>query len=60
VAGKGSAIEGLTQQLGEKIGLVRETITVALASLKAKKLIGVDRRKTILFDKQALERLSRS
>lgn len=61
LAGDGSTIEGLTQrQLGERIGLVRETVLMAMASLKAKKLIGVSRRKTLLFDKKALEELSRS
>ena len=36
------------------------TALMAMASLKAKKLIGVNRRKTVLFDKKALEALSRS
>jgi CRP-like cAMP-binding protein len=60
LAGEGTTVEGLTQrQLGERIGLVRETVLMAMASLKAKKLIGVNRRKTVLFDKKALEALSR-
>ena len=61
LAGKGSTIEGLTQrQLGERVGLVRETVVMAMASLKAKKLIGVDRRKMVLFNKKTLEELSRA
>jgi CRP-like cAMP-binding protein len=61
LVGDGSTIEGLTQwQLGEQIGIVRETVLMAMAALKAKKLIGVDRRKVILFDKKALAELSRS
>jgi Crp-like helix-turn-helix domain/FG-GAP repeat len=61
LAGNGSTIEGLTQrQLGERIGLVRETVVMVMASLKAKKLIGIDRRKVVLFDKKALSELSRS
>jgi CRP-like cAMP-binding protein len=61
LAGNGSTVEGMTQrQLGERIGLVRETVVMVVASLKAKKLIGIDRRKMILFDKKALEELSRS
>lgn len=61
LAGKGSTVEGLTQrQLGEKMGLVRETVTVAVAALKVKKLIAIDRRKTTLLDRKGLEVLSRS
>lgn len=59
LAGEGTTVEGLTQrQLGERIGLVRETVLMAMASLKAKKLVGVDRRRTILYNKQALVELS--
>lgn len=59
LAGKGATVEGLTQrQLGEKIGLVRETVTVAVAALKAKKLIAIDRRKTTILDRRALITLS--
>jgi CRP-like cAMP-binding protein len=61
LAGDGTTVEGLTQrELGERLGAVRETIVVAMAALKAKKLIGVERRKTVLFDRKALEQLSRS
>jgi CRP-like cAMP-binding protein len=61
LAGEGMAVEGLTQrQLGERIGLVRETVLMAMTSLKAKKLIAINRRKTVLLDKKALEALSRS
>lgn len=61
LAGDGSFIEGLTQrQLGERLRLVRETIVASVASLKAKKLIGVERRKMVIFDRKALEELSRS
>jgi CRP-like cAMP-binding protein len=61
LAGDEATIEGLTQrQLGEHIGLVRETVVVVMAALKAKKLIGVERRKLTLLDKKRLEELSRS
>ncbi len=61
LAGDEATIEGMTQrQLGEHIGLVRETVVVVMAALKAKKLIGVDRRKLTLLDKKRLEELSRS
>ena len=61
LAGDRTTVEGLTQRdLGERLGVVRETILVAMAALKAKKLIGVERRKYALFDRKALEQLSRS
>jgi len=61
LAGEGSTVEGLTQrQLGERLRLMRETIVASVASLKAKKLIGVERRKMVIFDRKALEELSRS
>jgi CRP-like cAMP-binding protein len=61
LAGDGASVEGLTQrQLGERMALVRETITAAVSSLKARKLIGVDHRRTTIFNRKALEQLSRS
>jgi CRP-like cAMP-binding protein len=61
LADDGATVEGLTQrELGERLGVVRETVLMAMAALKAKKLIGVERRKTTLFDRKALEQLSRA
>lgn len=60
LAGEGSTIEGITQQeMGERIGLARETVSVALAAMKVSKLITIDRKKTTLLDRKALEALSR-
>lgn len=60
IAGEGSIVEGVKQaQLGERIGLVRETVAVVLASMKTDKLITIDRKKTTILNREALERLSR-
>jgi CRP-like cAMP-binding protein len=60
IAGEGSTVEGVKQsQLGERIGLVRETVAVVLGSMKADKLITIDRKKTTILDRKALEKLSR-
>ena len=59
LAGEGSTVEGLSQaQLGMKLALMRETVAVVLSSLKADKVIGTDRRKMTILDREALERLS--
>ncbi len=59
LAGEGSTVEGVKQsQLGERIGLVRETVAVVLGSMKADKLITIDRKKTTILDREALEKLS--
>ena len=60
MAGDGSIIRGITQrQMGERIGVIRETVTVALTEMKANRLIGIGRMKTTILDRQALEKLSR-
>jgi len=59
LAGKGTSIEGLTQrELGQRIGVLRETASVALADMKAGKLIAIKRKETIILDRKALEELS--
>jgi CRP-like cAMP-binding protein len=59
LAGKGTSIEGLTQrEMGEKTGVLRETASVALADMKAKKLIAIKRKEIIILDRKALEELS--
>lgn len=59
LAGKGISVEGLAQrELGEKIGVLRETASVALADMKVKKLIAIKRKETIILDRKALEELS--
>ncbi len=60
LAGEDSTIQGITQrQMGERIGAMRETVTMALAEMKAGKLIAIGRMKTTVLDRQGLEELSR-
>lgn len=60
MAGDDSIIRGITQrQMGERIGVMRETVTVALTEMKAKRLISIGRMKTTLLNRGALEELSR-
>ena len=60
MAGEESTIIGISQrQMGKRIGMMRETVTVALAEMKAKRLISIGRMKTTLLDRGALEELSR-
>jgi CRP-like cAMP-binding protein len=59
LAGEGTIIEGITQrELGEKIGLLRETATVALKEMKAMKLVTIGRMKVNILDRDKLEELS--
>jgi len=59
LAGKGSTIEGLShQELGERLGLYRETVTIILDAMKLDKLITVGRMKITILEKQALKELS--
>jgi CRP-like cAMP-binding protein len=58
-AGEGSTVEGLThQEIGERLGMYRETVTHTLGTMKVDKLIEVDRMKITLLDKRALRELS--
>jgi CRP-like cAMP-binding protein len=58
-SGEGSIIEGLTHDdLGDKIGVYRETVTNALLAMKTKKLIEIGRRRIKILDKKALKELS--
>lgn len=60
LAGEGTEIEELTQrELGEKIGLLRETTTVALTEMKALKLIAIGRKRLTILNRNGLEELSR-
>jgi CRP-like cAMP-binding protein len=59
IAGKGSAVEGYShEQIGERLGLYRETVTVILDGLKFDKLIEVGRKRIRILDKGALRELS--
>jgi CRP-like cAMP-binding protein len=59
LAGEGSTIEGLTHdELGEKIGMYRETVTNVLDAMKLDRLIQVGRRRLTILNKRALQELS--
>ncbi len=59
IAGKGSTVEGYShEQIGERLGLYRETVTVILDGLKFDKLIEVGRKRIRILDKRALRELS--
>lgn len=59
LAGEGSTVEGLTHdELGEKIGMYRETVTNVLDSMKSDRLIDVGRKRLTILDKGALRELS--
>jgi CRP-like cAMP-binding protein len=59
LAGKDTVIEGYSHEdIGEKLGLYRETVTVILDAWKLDKLIDVGRMKITLLEKRALKELS--
>jgi CRP/FNR family transcriptional regulator, cyclic AMP receptor protein len=59
LAGEGSTIEGVThEEIGEKIGLYRETVTIVLDAMKKDRLVAIGRKKIAILDKRALIELS--
>jgi CRP-like cAMP-binding protein len=59
LAAEGSTVEGLSQaELGEMIGLYRETVTTALSVMETDKLIKMGRKKITILDKRGLRDLS--
>lgn len=59
LAGKESVIEGYSHEdLGELLGLYRETVTVILDAWKLDKLIEVNRMRITILEKRALKELS--
>ena len=59
LAGKNSVIEGYSHEdLGEKLGLYRETVTIILDAWKMDKLIEVGRKQITILEKRALKELS--
>ena len=59
LAGEGSTVLGLThEEIGEKIGVYRETVTVMLDGMKSERLIEVGRKRITILDKRALRELS--
>ena len=59
VAGTGTSITGLThREIGERIGIYRETVTDTLSEMKKQGLIRVGHKSISLLDKKALRELS--
>jgi CRP/FNR family transcriptional regulator, cyclic AMP receptor protein len=59
LAGEDTAIIGLShEEIGERIGFYRETITNILNAMKMEKLIEVGRKRVTVLDKRALRELS--
>jgi CRP-like cAMP-binding protein len=59
LAGQASIVEGIShEQLGERLGLYRETVTVILDAMKLDKLIEVGRMRISILDKRAVREMS--
>ncbi len=59
LAGEHSTVIGAThEEIGEKIGVYRETVTNILDAMKMEKLIEVGRKRVTILDKRALRELS--
>jgi CRP/FNR family transcriptional regulator, cyclic AMP receptor protein len=59
LAGENSVILGLThEEIGEKLGVHRETVTNMLDAMKMEKLIKIGRKRVTILDKRALRELS--
>lgn len=60
LAGESSTVGKVKQrQISEMSGLVRETVAQILSSMKSEKMIAIERDKTTILDRKALEQLSR-
>ena len=59
IAGEGSTVLGLThEEIGERIGLYRETVTITLDAMKMDRIVEVGRKRITILDKRALRELS--
>lgn len=59
LAGTGTSVTGLThREIGERIGIYRETVTNVLNEMKGKGLIKIGRASITILDKKALRELS--
>lgn len=59
LAGENSAIVGLShEEIGERIGVYRETVTNILDALKMERIIEIGRKRVTILDKRALRELS--
>ena len=59
LAGDDSAVIGVThEEIGERIGVYRETVTNVLDAMKMERLIEIGRKRVTILDKRALRELS--
>ena len=59
MAGAGTSVTGLThREIGERIGIYRETVTNILSMMKADGLIEIGRENITILDRKALRALS--
>jgi CRP/FNR family transcriptional regulator, cyclic AMP receptor protein len=59
LAGEGSTVEGLTHyDIGEKVSLFRETVTIVLNAMRSDRLIEIGRKRITILDRRALQELS--
>ncbi len=59
LAGKRSMITGVThEEIGERLGLYRETVTTMLDAMKLDRLIEIGRKRVTILDRRALRELS--
>jgi CRP-like cAMP-binding protein len=59
LAGERSTIQGLThEEIGERVGVYRETVTIILDAMKLEKLVQIGRKKISIINKRALKELS--
>ena len=58
IAEQGSIVEAIShQELGERLGLYRETVTVILDAMKLDRLIEVGRMRITILDKRAVREM---
>lgn len=59
LAGPGSKVEGLShEELGEQLGIYRETVTNVLDAMQSDKIVEVSRKRITILDKRVLRELS--
>ncbi len=59
LAGEGATVEGMSHEMiGDRLGMYRETVTVALDAMKLDGIVEIGRMKITLLDKRALQELS--
>jgi CRP-like cAMP-binding protein len=58
LAGASSTIQSTQEEIGNTLGVYRETITMSMGSMKEDKLIEIGRKRITILDKRALQELS--